>query len=132
MSPPSQELRARAQTQMGRWEVWCGERVEVLFDHFHFCVCEKASGKEYGDNGCLNSKYKVCSSCLREQGREQTVATRHASQVTSRASVITADSEAINMMVRLCPGTSGCTGAGANRCRERDASSWNCGSVKRE
>ena len=73
--PPTQELWARVQTRMGRWEVWCGEHVEVLFDHFHFCMCEKGSGKEYGDNGHLNSKYKVCSSCLRQQGNEQTVAT---------------------------------------------------------
>lgn len=60
-------------------------------------MCEKGSGKEYRDNGCLNSKYKVCSS------REQTVATRHDGQVTSRASVITADSEAMNMVVQVCP-----------------------------
>lgn len=113
MSPPAQEPRTRVQTQTGRWEVWCGERVEVLFDHFHFFVCEKGSGKEYGDNGCLNSKCKVRRGCLREQGREQTVATRHDGQVTSRASVITADSEAMNTVVRLCLGTSGCTGAGA-------------------
>lgn len=91
--------------------MWCGERVEVLFDHFHFCVCEKGSGKEYGDNGHLNSKYKVCSSCLRQQGNEQTVATRHDGQVTSRAFVITTESETINMVVQLCPGTFGCTGA---------------------
>lgn len=64
--------------------------MEVLFRLLPFLFLflffsEKGSGKEYRDNGCLKSKYKVWDGCLREGGNEQTVATRHDCQVTSRA-----------------------------------------------
>lgn len=39
------------------------------------------------------------------------MATRHDGQVTSRAFVITTESEMISLVVQLCPGIFGCTGA---------------------